>query len=158
MKSQVESIIAVILLLVSSSISLVIPTVQRTTPSSVSHKTDLKCRHSASPFQKKSTIVPCLILIGSILTTTIDNGLMSDTAYAYGSDYASETVVNAIKSLKDTIGDEVSSFKSLENIGDIITEGKGVGGSVNYCTFPCLKHSSFFYYHTKNLSLQSSPQ
>ena len=48
------------------------------------------------------------------------------------SDYASQTVQEALKSLKDASGDSQLTFKAYENIADIITEGKGVGGSINY--------------------------
>lgn len=48
------------------------------------------------------------------------------------SDYASDTVKQTVKALQDagTNSDEV--FKTYENIAAIITEGKGVGGSINY--------------------------
>jgi hypothetical protein len=121
-------IILITLLMVDHSISFVIrATVQR--------KISLLYNDRQTTSCDKNTIIPCLILVGSLLTTTMDNVLLSNIAYAYGSDYASETVFNAVKSLTETIGDEVASFKSLENIGDIITEGKGVGGSVSYCRF-----------------------
>jgi hypothetical protein len=48
------------------------------------------------------------------------------------SDYASETVTEAVKSLKDSAGNSETTFKVYEEIAAIITEGKGVGGSINY--------------------------
>lgn len=153
MKKQIESCIVVIILLVVPSISLLNPNVYLhgripTSLSSASERADSTRRQSFSTSQKKNTLMPCLILIGSLLSNTMDNGLVSNRAYGYGSDYASETVVNAIKSLKETSGDEVASFKSLENIGDIITEGKGVGGSVSYCKLLFLLNDLFVSYNS----------
>ena len=48
------------------------------------------------------------------------------------SDYASDTVQEVLQSLKTSSGDEDATFKTFENIAGIITEGKGVGGMVNY--------------------------
>jgi hypothetical protein len=54
-------------------------------------------------------------------------------AQAYDpSDYASETVTEVVKSLKDASGDSDATFSVYEEIAAIITEGKGVGGSINY--------------------------
>jgi len=129
MKGTVVSVIIAILHLVGPSTSFVIVRFQQARRLTVV----LNSKQSVGTSREKNAMAPCLILIGSLLTNTVDNSLLSQKAYAYENDYASETVVNAIKSLKETIGDEVASFKSLENIGDIITEGKGVGGSVSYC-------------------------
>ena len=49
-------------------------------------------------------------------------------------DYASETVTSSVQSLKDSMGDSKSTFSTFESIAQIITEGKGVGGSINYST------------------------
>jgi hypothetical protein len=57
----------------------------------------------------------------------------SNPAVAYEtSDYASETVKDAIEQLKSSSGNSEATFKAFENINEIITEGKGVGGSINY--------------------------
>lgn len=48
------------------------------------------------------------------------------------SDYASETVTNAVAQLKSTTGDVDRTFSTLEEVGKIITEGKGVGGTLTY--------------------------
>jgi hypothetical protein len=71
----------------------------------------------------------------------------SAPAYEY-TDYASETVLAAVQSLKDAAGNSEQTFKSYENIADIITEGKGVGGTINYKgvqlgTFFCRVHCDF---------------
>jgi hypothetical protein len=76
-----------------------------------------------SPHVVFSTAVLCsLLLVGSPA---------SSPAYEY-TDYASETVLAAVQSLKDAAGNSEQTFKSYENIADIITEGKGVGGTINY--------------------------
>ena len=57
-------------------------------------------------------------------------------AQAYDpSDYASETVKEVVKSLEDASGNSEATFSIYEEIAAIITEGKGVGGSINYRTF-----------------------
>ena len=48
------------------------------------------------------------------------------------SDYASETVTNVVASLKSNAGDVDGTFATLEEVAKIITEGKGVGGSLSY--------------------------
>lgn len=47
-------------------------------------------------------------------------------------DYASETVQSTIQALKDTAGNSEETYKVYEELNSIITEGKGVGGSINY--------------------------
>eukprot|EP00559_Dactyliosolen_fragilissimus_P001900 CAMPEP_0184864716 /NCGR_PEP_ID=MMETSP0580-20130426/15904_1 /TAXON_ID=1118495 /ORGANISM="Dactyliosolen fragilissimus" /LENGTH=278 /DNA_ID=CAMNT_0027363619 /DNA_START=133 /DNA_END=969 /DNA_ORIENTATION=+ len=55
------------------------------------------------------------------------------TAMAYDDmDYASETVSEVVQSLKDSVGSVDKTFKVFEGLADIITEGKGVGGSLSY--------------------------
>eukprot|EP00977_Amphora_coffeiformis_P015864 scaffold4761_cov205-Amphora_coffeaeformis.AAC.4 len=55
------------------------------------------------------------------------------TALAYDpSDYASETVQSTIKALEDSAGNSVETYKVFEEMNSIITEGKGVGGAINY--------------------------
>lgn len=54
-------------------------------------------------------------------------------AFAYEeSDYASETVTNVVAQLKNTAGDVDGTFNTLEEVAKIITEGKGVGGTLTY--------------------------
>ena len=47
-------------------------------------------------------------------------------------DYASETVQSTIKALKDSAGNAEDTYKVYEEMNSIITEGKGVGGAINY--------------------------
>jgi hypothetical protein len=44
-------------------------------------------------------------------------------------------VTEAVNSLKDAAGDSETTFKVYEGIAAIITEGKGVGGSINYSKY-----------------------
>eukprot|EP00566_Odontella_aurita_P023353 CAMPEP_0113585402 /NCGR_PEP_ID=MMETSP0015_2-20120614/33677_1 /TAXON_ID=2838 /ORGANISM="Odontella" /LENGTH=208 /DNA_ID=CAMNT_0000490635 /DNA_START=214 /DNA_END=837 /DNA_ORIENTATION=+ /assembly_acc=CAM_ASM_000160 len=67
------------------------------------------------------------VAIGSMLTFSP----LSTRAYD-SSDYASETVTTAVLSLKSSSGDVDTSFSVFEDIAAIITEGKGVGGSLSY--------------------------
>lgn len=56
-----------------------------------------------------------------------------EPAFAYEeSDYASETVTAVVSQLKSTAGDADGTFKTLEEVAKIITEGKGVGGTLTY--------------------------
>lgn len=74
--------------------------------------------------------------VGQMLTTaTLCSMLvlnpMPTQAYD-ASDYASETVQFALQSVKDAAGKKEETLKAFENIAEIITEGKGVGGEINY--------------------------
>jgi hypothetical protein len=54
-------------------------------------------------------------------------------AVAYDpSDFASETVTAAIQSLKEAQGSANSVVKAYESVAGIITEGKGIGGEINF--------------------------
>ena len=48
------------------------------------------------------------------------------------SDFASTTVVEVVENLKASSGNTLQTFGILQSIADIITEGKGVGGRVDY--------------------------
>lgn len=71
------------------------------------------------------------IVLATLFTVTPLSPLQPANAYD-ASDYASDAVETVVKSLKDANGDENQIFRTYENIADIITEGKGVGGIVNY--------------------------
>lgn len=76
-----------------------------------------------------ANLLASLALVGTLALTP----LPSTPAYAYdGSDYASDTVQAAVKSLKDSAGNEQDTFQVYEFIAEIIAEGKGVGGNVDY--------------------------
>jgi hypothetical protein len=83
---------------------------------------------------KRSNSNPSLHVAFStaILCSVLLLGSPASTPAYEDSDYASETVQAVVQSLKDSAGNSEQLFKSYENIGDIITEGKGVGGEINY--------------------------
>jgi len=60
----------------------------------------------------------------------------SSAAFAYNYDesdkYASETVTNVVTKLQSSAGDVDATFNTLEEVAKIITEGKGVGGTLTY--------------------------
>jgi len=68
-----------------------------------------------------------LMLAATLLTVNP----VSSNAYST-SDYASDAVVEALGSIKSAKGDKAKSFAAFEEVAKIITEGKGVGGNVNY--------------------------
>mmetsp|Transcript_23091 Transcript_23091/g.32233 ORF Transcript_23091/g.32233 Transcript_23091/m.32233 type:complete len:301 (+) Transcript_23091:183-1085(+) len=74
------------------------------------------------------------IMLSTILwTSTTPFGTTTTTACAYeDTDYASDTVQNVIRSLQESKGDATATFSAYEEIAAIITEGKGVGGEIDY--------------------------
>lgn len=73
------------------------------------------------------------VTTASLALALITNPLSSQPAFAYEeTDYASETVTNVVAQLKSTTGDVDGTFSTLEDISKIITEGKGVGGTLTY--------------------------
>lgn len=71
------------------------------------------------------------ILSGLAITGMLAGGSVPAVAYNPG-DYASDAVVTAVQSLKDSSGNVEQTFKTYESIASIITEGRGVGGIINY--------------------------
>lgn len=70
-----------------------------------------------------------LALCSLLLTATIP----VPPTFAYEStDYASETVQTAVKDVNDAVGNIDSTVQAYETIAKIITEGKGVGGEINF--------------------------
>ena len=59
----------------------------------------------------------------------------AEIGYDVSNNNAEDTVELVIQSLKDATGDATMSFKVFETINDIITEGKGVGGSLSYSKY-----------------------
>jgi hypothetical protein len=69
----------------------------------------------------------------TVATTAALTGTTIQPSNAYvPSDYASDTVQAAVQELTSASGNIDQTFKAYENIAGIITEGKGVGGMVNY--------------------------
>ncbi len=105
--------VAFCLLFWSSSIHALVPPSSRQRPAIV--------------VPKVSTPMASAMLATSIMIATIH------PAQAYvPTDYASETVQETVQALKDSSGNIEETFKVYESIAGIITEGKGVGGMVNY--------------------------
>lgn len=72
-----------------------------------------------------------------VASTLVLAPLATPPAVAYeDSDYASETVTAVVDSLRKAGSNAEETFKVYENIAAIITEGKGVGGSINYRKYP----------------------
>jgi hypothetical protein len=69
-------------------------------------------------------------VLGLVLATT--TALPLEAPAYEASDYASETVTQAVKALTDAQGNADNTFSAFEELEAIITEGKGVGGSINY--------------------------
>ena len=87
-----------------------------------SHGDNVSTQHSSKP--QLATLAALSILALPLATPLVN-------AYEE-SDYASETVTNVVTSLKSNAGDVDATFTTLEEIAKIITEGKGVGGSLSY--------------------------
>ncbi|CAJ1951868.1 unnamed protein product [Cylindrotheca closterium] len=68
--------------------------------------------------------------LAASLTVAASNPL---PAQAYSSsDYASDTVQDVVTTLKQNRGNMDGTFQAYESIAEIITQGKGIGGMVNY--------------------------
>jgi hypothetical protein len=86
--------------------------------------------------QKTTTTLAVSLAIAMATASTV---LPVLPANAYiDSDYASETVQTAIKDLKSASGNAGETFKVYESIAAIITEGRGVGGQINYSKYICM--------------------
>jgi hypothetical protein len=95
--------------------------------------------------------VACSLSAGVLMT----GGGANNIAHAYDeSDYASETVTASVQKLKDAAGNPASTFSIFEEIAAIITEGKGVGGSVSYSKwsfhYPSLDHHDIICMYPPN--------
>ncbi|KAL7452459.1 hypothetical protein ACHAWC_004180 [Mediolabrus comicus] len=92
------------------------------------------------PLAKAATTKPLVSTLAalSIFTTLLSSPINNNNnnynvANAYEeSDYASETVTTVVQRLKDTTGNTQETFNVLEDIAKIITEGRGVGGTLTY--------------------------
>lgn len=85
--------------------------------------------------ENKDIVRPILstVTAASLALALAFNPISSQPAFAYEeSDYASETVTNVVAQLKSTAGDVDGTFNTLEEVSKIITEGKGVGGTLTY--------------------------
>lgn len=92
---------------------------------------NVRCLESSKGVEHESSarkFLASIALVGALALAPLPN---TSPAYAYD-DYAGDTVESAIKSLKDSAGNEKDTFQAYEFIAEIIAEGKGVGGSVDY--------------------------
>lgn len=98
-----------------------------------------------TPQSSQSRLTPTTRLNARKVSNVVNSGILASSvmigaafwnplpAQAYvPSDYASDTVQETLQALKNAQGDVDATFKVYENIAGIITEGKGVGGMVNY--------------------------
>lgn len=81
-------------------------------------------------FQKDAASATLAALV--MLSTMFNNPTISQASYESYPDESTDTIKSVLQQLKDSTGDVAASFKAFENINDIITEGKGVGGSLSY--------------------------
>ncbi len=88
------------------------------------------------PLKAHDTKFQNVVTSAIIASTLALSPLAPPPAIAYeDSDYASETVTAAVDALRNSGSDAAGTFKVFEDIAAIITEGKGVGGSINYRKF-----------------------
>ncbi len=78
--------------------------------------------------EKSLGLVVCLAVVLPLL--------ISPSASLAADDTASTTVATAVQNLIDAVGDKDKSFEALKDVADIITDGKGVGGSLTYSKCP----------------------
>lgn len=71
------------------------------------------------------TSLLCALICFGTFTFSSSQAVASDEVY-------SDAVENAIRALRSAAGSSEKTFQAYENIAAIITEGKGVGGSINY--------------------------
>ena len=87
-------------------------------------------KRSVTTTTNTNTVLASTILVVALTLAPL---AQQSAANAYdASDFASDAVEKVIKSLKDADGNQDQIFQTYENIADIITEGTGVGGTVNY--------------------------
>mmetsp|Transcript_10445 Transcript_10445/g.14784 ORF Transcript_10445/g.14784 Transcript_10445/m.14784 type:complete len:274 (+) Transcript_10445:127-948(+) len=83
----------------------------------------------------KNTNVFKTAMASMVLSTVLATSSLTPTqpSFAYeDTDYASDTVQQVLRSLKESSGDSDKTFAVYEEIAAIITEGKGVGGEIDY--------------------------
>jgi hypothetical protein len=85
-----------------------------------------------TPSWKNGIASATLASIIALSTFTYNPGISQAALDSVYSDDSTDTVNNVVRQLKESTGDIDASFKAFENINDIITEGKGVGGSLSY--------------------------
>ena len=107
-----------------SRTALLPTTTTATTTSTATTATLSATARTTATIKKSNHIVASIALISTLITAP---SLAFDP-----SDYASETVTQAIVELRNSQGKTADTFKAFEDVAAIITEGKGVGGAINY--------------------------
>lgn len=87
---------------------------------------------SAKSSHEHHSSIPNPFLATAVLSIVLATASPLETFAYDSSDYASETVTKAVKSLNDAQGNADATFSAYEGIAKIITEGEGVGGNINY--------------------------
>jgi hypothetical protein len=112
------------------------------TPSSSSRRTTSLVVSSlnAEKNNNNNNFVASTMLATSLAVAVAFQPLVPTANAYFASDYASDTVTAVVKSLKEGSGNVEATFNAYETLAAIITEGKGVGGSVNYREYISLLH------------------
>lgn len=103
-------------------------------------KEKVKKKKICFPPAMKHVMATTLFLAGSVISTSpiasfADEGNANANADAislYNNNNDDDAVVTIVQKLNDAAGDPAKSFSAFEDIAAVITEGKGVGGSVSY--------------------------
>ena len=120
----------------NNPLSLQMKPVSSSSSSSSSEPENSDSGHENGPGKAATTLAASLAFALATASTT----LPVPPANAYiPSDYASDTVQTAIQDLKSASGNSDETFKVYEGIAGIITEGKGVGGQINYSKYSTRK-------------------
>lgn len=124
--------LSILTLLYSSSVSAF----QSTTPSKVTaSRASLISRRAISSDNHDESLIQSAAKIAATASLC---ALLSTTAaplpaQAYNpDDFASDTVKNTIQLLQSAKGDADATSRAYETLGEIIAEGAGVGGAINY--------------------------
>ena len=83
------------------------------------------------------SLTAAIVLSTSTATVANANAELLDLDASSSLSTGEDTVELVLQNLKDATGDTTKSFKVFETVNEIITEGKGVGGSLSYRKF-CL--------------------
>ena len=118
---------SLILLLVSSSTYGFVPQATTSSPLAQKRTTELQAKSK----QSIENALASSLLAASVAVTVASSPVLPAQAYS-SSDYASETVKGVIAKMKESRGNLEGTFQTYETVAEIITEGKGVGGMVNY--------------------------
>jgi hypothetical protein len=121
--------------LVNLGEALVLPSTRRSlgVASSRTFALNAHQNHQNQPQPTTTNLVASNLVAASIAIAASSFIATPPPAVAYEpTDYASETVQETLQALKSASGNLDATFKSYEAIAAIVTEGKGVGGQINY--------------------------